>query len=53
MDTTPTQEKHTGSKHCCYRNGRLYFTNQVERRIFFGGTLIMLLWSLLVKIGLL
>ena len=53
MDVSASQEKNTRSNDFCYRDGRLYFTRQVERRLFFGGTVIMLLYGLLVKIGIL
>ena len=35
-----------------YRNGRLYFTKEFERKLFFVLTVIMMLWGALAKIGL-
>lgn len=53
MNEKTDPENNIRSKYCRYQNGRLYFSRQVERRIFFGGTLIMLVWGLLEKIGIL
>lgn len=41
----------TAVKSATWREGRLYFTRRMERRIFFGLTLIMLAWGVLVKLG--
>lgn len=41
------------AKPMVYREGRLYFTRRMERRIFFGLTLLMLAWGVLVRLGIL
>ncbi|MFZ5569206.1 MAG: hypothetical protein ACOZF0_02295 [Thermodesulfobacteriota bacterium] len=48
---TNEERKAKGLFH--YRDGRLYFSRQLERRLFFAGTIIMLIWGFIVKIGLL
>ena len=53
MDENQNRQETTVSRAFCYKDGRLYFSRQVERRIFFGGTLIMLLWGILEKVGVL
>ena len=40
-------------KHIRYDSGRLYFSDKVERRLFFLMTIVMLFWGVLIKIGLL
>lgn len=40
-------------KPFCYHEGRLYFSRQLERRVFFFMTVAMLVWGLLEKIGIL
>jgi len=34
-----------------YHDGRLYFSCQVERRLFFFLTIVMLLWGILDRTG--
>lgn len=43
----------TQNRHLYYQNGRFYFSRQLERRIFFFLTLVMLIWGLLEKFALL
>ncbi len=38
-------------KAILYEEGRLYFTRALERKIFFGLTLLMLLWGILTRFG--
>ena len=40
-------------EHIRYDNGRLYFSNKVERRLLFLLTIAMLFWAVLSKAGLL
>jgi hypothetical protein len=47
--TFQTEQVKSGS--FSYHNGRLYFTRQFERRLFFIGTIIMMAWGLLDKLG--
>ncbi len=53
MDINVSQEEKIRSGSFRYRDGRLYFTRQFERRIFFVGTVIMMAWGLLDKFGVL
>lgn len=53
LNTIQNREESIRSRSFCYREGRLYFTRQLERRIFFGGTLLMLFWGVLEKLGVL
>lgn len=47
------QKDETPVKSVTWREGRLYFTQRLERGIFSGLTLIMLVWGVLVKLGVL
>jgi len=38
-------------KWICYENGRLYFTKDLERTVFFVLTVCILAYGVLVKIG--
>jgi len=52
MNRTTYREKgDTAAESATWREGRLYFTRRMERRIFFGLTLGMLAWGVLVKLG--
>lgn len=53
METKQNREASTLGRSFCYKDGRLYFSRQMERRIFFIGTVLMLLWGILEKIGVL
>jgi len=51
MDNNIFQEEKIRSGSFRYRDGRLYFTGQLERRVFFAGTIIMMAWGILDKFG--
>lgn len=53
MDTNLSRKEQVRSGSFSYRDGRLYFTGRFERRLFFVGTIIMMFWGLLVKVGIL
>lgn len=42
----------TCKKRVIYENGKVYFSREAERKIFFALTLIMLLTGILSKLGL-
>ena len=45
--------KKAGDKHLALKKGRMHFSQEIERRLFFFLTLAMVMMGLLVKIGIL
>jgi hypothetical protein len=41
----------SNKKYFIYHEGRLHFSSRAERRLLFYLTLVMLLWGILEKIG--
>jgi hypothetical protein len=45
--------KKTEDKHMSFKKGRMHFSKEIERKLFFFLTLAMVMMGLLVKIGIL
>ena len=45
--------KKTKDRHLSFKRGRMHFSKEIERKLFFFLTLAMVMMGLLVKIGIL
>ena len=45
------KKQHADISPVCYRQGRIWYTKAIERRLFFILTLVMLVAGILFKVG--